>query len=199
MRTRFFALVVALACGATACSPRGAASDGPTAPVRGLLSNRGVAILSNSTKVEVYRIESPLAAARPPRPASGPATRATSTATTRPDEIAGYTVLARGADQGPDFGRRLAAVFLDARTYSFDSAKGCMFDPGVVFRVYRDAEWLDLVLCYTCAEFRIVVPQPDGTTHRAGEDFDHAKPVLMRLAKDALPSDSAIQGLGLRE
>jgi hypothetical protein len=37
----------------------------------------------------------------------------------------------------PALARDLAALLLDGRTYSFESAKGCVFQPGAGLRVWR--------------------------------------------------------------
>ncbi|HEX8915674.1 MAG TPA: hypothetical protein VF796_25190 [Humisphaera sp.] len=183
-------LIVALL---LAAGCRAAPADGlpqPTAEVRKLLSDRGVEILRNPTRVEVYRIES---GAELRRAATRPSTRPT----TDPADVGRYPVIGRGPDRDAAFGRRLAAVFLDARTFDFDSAKGCMFTPGVAFRVYAGDAYLDLLLCFSCNEFQVLVPAPaaGGTPHRGMEDTDRARPVLVRLAKEALPGDAVISGL----
>jgi hypothetical protein len=163
--------------------------ESPNGQVRELLSDRGVASLQHPTKVEVYRVEAPSERRDADRALGRPLVKTTD------EKIAGYPLVARGKDQGPDFARRLTGIFLDASTYSFDSAKGCEFDPGVVFRVFSGNDSLDLVLCFHCREFEVFLPQADGKTHRGHEDFDNAAGRLIKLAQEALPDDAAIQQL----
>jgi hypothetical protein len=164
----------------------------PNSAVRKLLSDRGVEILRNPTRVEVYRI------------LSGPEARdakvagaATTRPTTVPSEIGGFPVISRGPDRDAAFGQRLATVFLDAESFDFDSAKGCEFAPGVAFRVHSGTTYLDLLLCFSCDEFQVLVAaaMADGKPHRGMEDTDRARAALVRLAKEALRDDAVIAGL----
>src|SRR5436309_1250664 len=107
--------------------------------VTGLMSDRGMAILRNPAKVEVYRVKSPSEQRAQERTA--PATRPADA-----EKIDDYPLLARGKDQDAPFAKRLPAIFLDERTFDFNSAKGCIFDPGVVFRVFSGKDSMDLVL-----------------------------------------------------
>jgi len=170
----------AILCCAAAVTAYGEAR--PAAPTaKSFLGDRAVRIIEGATKVEVFRIK-PMQEQKP----AG-------------EVIGGYTVLSAGRDQGPDFARRLAAVLLDDKTYDFDRAKGCIFSPGVVFRFRNGAELVEVITCYHCSEFKIVVKDARGAVVRVvGEDFDNARPALVKLAKDAFPDDKEIQALNDR-
>jgi hypothetical protein len=54
---------------------------------------------------------------------------------------------------------------------------------------------VDLLVCFTCSEFILYVPEADGRTRRACEDFDENRAAFVSLAKDAFPQDPQIQAL----
>jgi len=170
----------AILCCAAAVTAYGEAR--PAAPTaKSFLGDRAVRIIKDATKVEVFRIK-PMKEQKP----AG-------------EVIGGYTVLSAGRDQGPDFARRLASVLLDDKTYAFDRAKGCIFSPGVVFRLWKGKESVEVITCFQCDEFSILAKDARGETIRqVGEDFDNARPALVKLAKDAFPDDKEIQALNDR-
>jgi hypothetical protein len=71
---------------------------------KGRLDSRTSAILSGATKVEVFRIDG--------------GKDSSDQTTTKPGDltVGGYPIIARGADQGPDFARQLADVLDDDKT-----------------------------------------------------------------------------------
>lgn len=95
-----------------------------------------------------------------------------------------------------DLARQLAALMLDSKTYSFDSAKGCMFEPAVGFRIWRDKRSIDVILCFHCTELKLVSPDPVSPKYPSRtEDFDNARPAMINLVKQAFPDDKEIQEL----
>jgi hypothetical protein len=167
------------------------AAQAPPRRVGEFLGGEAVRVLSAPTKVQTFRlvsrVEGPAADGADAAPPGAPSTA--------PAELHGYRVAAAGLDQGAAFGARVAAVLFDPHSYQFDSAKGCIFDPGVAFRVWRGDEHVDVVVCFTCSEFRLYVPEPEKKVRRLGEDFDENRAAFVRLAKDAFPGDPQIQGL----
>ena len=108
----------------------------------------------------------------------------------------GFVVTGKGREQGKAFAGRLAAVLLDEKTYYFEGAKGCEFVAGVAFRVHGKGEPVDVVLCFSCNELVVYVADPETKeTARKREDFDDARPALVKLAKEAFPDDRVIQSL----
>ncbi len=105
-------------------------------------------------------------------------------------EIGGYEILAQAKDQDKAFAGKLATILFDEKTYNFEVAKGCEFDPGVAFRVWKDKASAIVLLCFACDELEI---QQDK--HRGHEDFDAKRGELLKLAKLALPDDKDIQAL----
>ncbi len=139
-------------------------------------------ILAGATKVEVYRIDGGSSDREPPR--VGPGETA----------VDGFAVTARGKDQGPEFAARLDRVLSDEQSHSNAFAK--CFWPGVVFRVYKGEERVDVVICYTCQNFYLGPPKTDGQVQENTSFRDTpAVPKLVRLAKEALPDDPDIQAL----
>ncbi len=144
------------------------------------VGQKAAAILRTASKVEVFRI----AKMRVLKPEA--------------DAIEGHPLKAKGKDQDQVFAAKLAAILLDNRTYSFDSAKGCIFQPGIVFRVHggEGQGTVDVIVCFDCTELRVITRDADGKTVKTvGEDFDNARPALVALAKAAFPDDAEIQAL----
>jgi hypothetical protein len=138
-------------------------------------------ILTKATKVEVYRIDGGDAHREPKPIAPGEPT------------IGGFALLSRGADQGPEFAKRLDEILSDQKTYSREFAK--CFSPGVAFRIYKDAEPVDLIICFLCQNFYLGPPSDVQVRETASFHGTPAVTQLVRLAKEAFPDDKAIQAL----
>lgn len=180
-----FTAVAIVAC-LTGCASN---SGTPSSRVRGLLGDQAVSVLSNANKVDVFRVQSGLDENRPIAVQKAEAA-------TRPalGQVDVYAITARAPSQGTEFARRLAAIVLAETTYRWDVASGCIFQPGVAFRVFSGDSWCDVIICFHCGQLAIVVPQPQGPPRRIFHDFaDRA--ALVRLVKEALPNDAEIQGL----
>lgn len=146
--------------------------DPPSLRVAQFLGTERLAVLAGATRAESFRIESAAAPA-----AGAPVLR-------------GYPILRPGPDCTPaqlDEFRRLA---LDAGNYDFERAKGCEFMPGVGLRLHTGERTLDVLLCFSCDEWEFWLGDA-----RVIEDFDPARPALLRLAQALFPDDAALQGL----
>ena len=169
------ALVPLLICGSLL-----SIDDAPNKKVTEFLGAPAIAILKAPDKVECFRID-------PKGGKDG-------------DEntIAGHAITARGAEQKAEFGSRIATVLFDEHTYNFESAKMCIFSPGVAFRVWKDKDYVDVLLCFSCDEVEVITPAAKGTDakpHVAHEDFDRARGALKKLAQEAFPNDAEITKL----
>ena len=175
-------------CGLSCCAtgPLRTATPAPPPQVARLLGDNAVRILSAPTRVQTFRLVSR---------SEGGAGVATHPAATAPADLHGWRVAAAGPDRDAAFGSRVAAAMFAADSYRFDRAKGCIFDPGVAFRVWSGDEHADLLLCFSCDEFILFLPEADGNTRRVGEDFEDNRAAFVRLAKDAFPQDPLIQSL----
>ena len=106
--------------------------------------------------------------------------------------LRGYPILRTGPDLAPaqlDEFRRLA---LDAAHYDFERAKGCEFEPGVALRLRAGERTLEVLLCFSCDEWEFWLGDA-----RVIEDFDAARPALVRLAQALFPDDAALRGLSV--
>lgn len=165
------------------------ASPTPSKKVLEFLSEPVVRILQAPTKVEIFRLD-PYGLE------------------TRTSEISGYPIVSASHINDRTLGSKLAAVLLDEKTYSFNSVKLCGFAPGVAFRIWKNNEHVDVLVCFSCDELEIVYQPPADAGHSPEttqdendarrEDFDAARPVLVRLAKKVFPKDESIQALKLR-
>jgi hypothetical protein len=165
------ALVLALALPCLAAKP-------PSARVKTFLGDRAVDVLSATDKVEVYRVQG---------------------FRNKPDDkaemIGGYAVLAKGKEQGKEFAGRLREVLFNDKTYLFDVAKLCKFDPGVAYRLRKGNVTVEVLLCFSCDEVLVLTLEGGKEVKRSHEDVDPMRAVLVKLAKEALPDDKDIQGL----
>ena len=123
-------------------------------------------------------------------------------------KITNFSYFAAGATQGNLFAARLGVVILDAKTYPWpgQSIKQCYFEPSVAFRIWKNAQFVDTIICFGCSQLAVLennpkVPQRSiggsvrGKFHVAG-DFDSARAQVMALTKEVFPDDAAIQALG---
>jgi hypothetical protein len=141
---------------------------------------RTAALLARATKVEVFRIDGGKDH-EPPVPPPGEG------------NVGGFPVTARGYDQGPAFAARLAEVLSDEKTYADGFAK-CYW-PGVAFRVWDDKECVDFIVCFFCDNFYLGPPSYQRVSENGTFHGTPARPLLVRLAKEAFPDDKEIQGL----
>jgi hypothetical protein len=90
---------------------------GESKRVTEFLGERAARVLAAPDRVEVFRV-GPMWEKKPNDPA-----------------FAGYPQRATGKEQGAEYARELASVLKDDRSYDWDFAKACEFDPGVGYRV----------------------------------------------------------------
>ena len=110
------------------------------------------------------------------------------------DKILNFEILARGSTlEGPEV-VKLGSQLLEKDNFMFDARKTCAIRPGVVFRVYRDEAFVDIVICFEC-EMLGFYSGPSKNPRGTWEDFDPIHDRILRLAKKAFPDDSTIQDL----
>jgi hypothetical protein len=151
------------------------AADEPGKKVADFLGADVVDILKTATKVEVFRIQYE--------------------AKEGDNAIGGYKVIGAGKDQDKDFVAAIRTLAFDEKTYKFESAKLCEFDPGVAFKIISGEKSCVLLLCFTCKELEFQFAPKDGKAVHAHEDFDSKQPEFLKLAKASLPNDKDIQAL----
>ncbi len=137
-----------------------------------LMGRRTMAILRGATRVDVHRLgtlstDGKLDAA--PSPAS--------------DGV---------ATLGAPFAQRIADVLLDDKSYMFEVAKMCIFQPGVRFQFWKGAESVGVNVCFVCNE--IAVQNLDAAELRI-DDIDPIRRKLLAFARDALPEDLELRTL----
>lgn len=90
------------------------------------------------------------------------------------------------------FAKHLGAIVLKSKQFS----KSCIFEPAVNFRVWKNQQFVDTIICFHCAE--LFVTQSDAKRRNVpvtGGDFDTVRPQLLALTKEAFPNDSSIQSI----
>jgi hypothetical protein len=142
--------------------------------VKNHLDSKTRPVFAEATKVEVFRLDG--------KDSSGEGKR-----------LGGYLVTARGQDQGREFARKLLDILNDDKTYTDEFAK--CFWPGVAFRVWKDQEVIEVLLCFLCDNFYCGPPQKGLANENASFGGSPRRADLVRLAKAAFPDDKAIQAL----
>jgi hypothetical protein len=177
-----------LLAGLTLCSLAAArgAEKVPSKAVKELLGDKTVAILQGATRVEVFRID-------PDDSAKGA------------KRIGGYAITASGKEQDKEFTGKLADALLDDATYFGDQAK--CYEPGVAFRIWKDKESVEVVICFHCANLKLTAKGAkgdaidDGRNPKSGgfggDKGSYGR--LAKLAKEAFPDDKNIQALSDEE
>lgn len=153
--------------------------------IRKELGETAINILNGADSIETIRIEGD------PRKNRG-----------LPDnqKLEGYEILSKGKPQGKKHIERLNQLLFNESSYSFDSAKGCIFMPGVAYRVSTEKATVVVLVCFSCDEIKILTYDAKGKqTHRFSEDIDNVRPQFVKLAKEAFPKDKAIQSLKAKE
>jgi len=146
----------------------------------GRLDAKTAGIFNNATKVEVFRIDGKYFPGDPNAPPLG-------------NNIDGYPILSQSKNQGAEFAGRLASVLNDGSTYSESFAK--CFWPGVAFRVWRNEESVDVLICFFCHNFYLG-PSSQGRVMETASFLDTpAVAKFLKLAKEAFPDDKDIQDL----
>jgi hypothetical protein len=142
------------------------------------LSEVTLKILSGATKVECFRLD--------PQTEKGEGKAV--------QRIDGYPIIATGQEQGAEFAGKLAAALKDAKSYGVPAK--CFF-PGVAFRVWKDKQSVEVVICFMCSNFYTITRDADGKEVSRSElaGFQKNWAVFVELAKAAFPNDPAIQKL----
>jgi hypothetical protein len=148
-----------------------------SAKIKKRFGDQTVGLLIGADKVEVFRVSTDL-------PQKDDKT------------VVGFRITATGPEQDAKFAAKLASVALNEKTYAWDTAKGCSFEPGVAFRVWKGEESVVIVICFQCDQVQITTLDKTG---KAGKpvygESDPGRAALVRLAKAALPDDKDIQAL----
>lgn len=168
--------VLSFACVATLLAVSTTRADEPSAAAKSALGPKGIAILQKPTKVEAFRIN--------PKP----------TDKKGDGYILGYAITSRAKELPKDFAGKVAKVLLGEKAYAGDSAK--CFQPGVAFRVWKDKEAVDVVICFRCTNFEVRLmgeekAEDDTELHGFGPGLEP----FLALAKEAFPDDNEVQGL----
>jgi hypothetical protein len=174
--------IVLLAGFGTSCSPDEDGQAPTSSAVKNFLGNDTVAILANADRVECYRIDGSV--------------RHITTTPPSTQAVLGYAVLSTGPTQNAAFAGRLNAILFDQKTYRFDAVKTCIFEPGVVFRVWRGQRHVDVLVCFKCDELRFETYDHDDSELKSGqEDFDGNRAALLELSKEVFPNDPDLAAL----
>lgn len=87
--------------------------------------------------------------------------------------------------------KQVSAALASPATYDWYWAKACQPVYGVQLSFIRGAERVDVLLCFECD---MLLVGRNGQT-LGGEDFDHARGILVRAVKECFPDDEVIQQL----
>ena len=152
-------------------------------------------VVSKPDRVQAYRVESELhrtlQAVRSGYPVTRPATPTSDVVESGLPQ--GLHVLVGPVPVDMSTAAELSQILHDPKTYAFESAKACTFNPDLAVRFDQGNRSVVVVFCFTCDELAIY----DGATgqHVGTEDDDSRREQLLAIAKRLFPEDPCIQGL----
>lgn len=151
-------------------------------------------ILDGAARVETFRVTPPDADAQA-LPGHQPGTVRLLPIPKAP-QIDGCYITATGKQQGRAFASDIAQVLFDEKTYSSVNV-ACILVPGVVFRLWKGSESMDIVLCFHYGQLITGTHDADGTRHEGiyTDMCGTSRARLTRLAKEAFPDDAEIRAL----
>ncbi len=171
-------LAISLITIATIAGENPPAPHRPSRKVQDFLGPRMLAILDNAKTVTAFRL-APINASE----------RAS-------EQMDGYPISDIAPEQPDDFAAKVLTLLYDDKTYDFDIAKACDPTPGVGLRITSPEGIVDILLCFDCNQLLLFTT--DGkhkdVEHKI-QNFDHARPAFIELAKKAFPNDKAIAAL----
>ena len=104
------------------------------------------------------------------------------------------------------FAARLGNIVLNAKSYALpgQSTTQCYIEPAVAFRVWKDRQFIDTVICFKCDQLAVLehnqtAPKRSvggllqGRFNIAGDFLVHSQ--LLDLTRSAFPGDKAVQAL----
>jgi RNA polymerase sigma-70 factor, ECF subfamily len=150
----------------------------PSKTVAEFLGDSSVRIIAQTTKVDIYRIES----------------FQQKVSNVLRDSIDNFPIIAVSTEATDEARTLLPQILFNHATYDFRTAKGCEFMPGVAFRIWSGQQHVDVLVCFSCDELSVVNYEKSEVI-RSREDCDAARPQLLALAKAAFPHDEKIQAL----
>jgi hypothetical protein len=106
--------------------------------------------------------------------------------------IADHPVLAGPVELAPADAAAVSEALSSSNSYEWMTGKACMPRYGIRFSFEMDANCVDVLLCFECD---ILAVWRDGRCLGV-EDFDNARPALVRAVRAAFPGDQEIQSLG---
>jgi hypothetical protein len=140
------------------------------------ISATGSDVLKNATRVEVFRVS--------PRDTTDPKVNA----------IGHYPILSTGKEQGQAFAARLADILLGGGVTQ--NQKKCGLQPGVAYRLWKDKQAVEVLVCFKCdVLWAHVVGETGEQPSSEYKDFDSVRAKLLALTKEAFPDDKEIQDL----
>jgi hypothetical protein len=131
----------------------------------------GMGILEGADKVESFRVSA--------EKTDDPAVKA----------IQRYPITATGPVKDAAFAKKLVAA-LKAEGVTSPSQKECWFQPHDAFRVWKDKEHVDVLVCFHC-DMVLVVSSPPKAPDRieAMADFDDAREAWYDLCRETMGDD----------
>jgi hypothetical protein len=145
----------------------------PSDKVKERLGDEILAILKDATRVEAFRIE--------PRAAKGDE-----------KQIAGHPIKVTAPEQKEAFAKKLAAALTDEKSLFGEQAR--CFLPGVAFRIWKEQESVDVLVCFGCSNLRLIARNAKATAVKEARGaFGKDNGVLLGLAREAFPDDKELK------
>ncbi len=90
--------------------------------------------------------------------------------------------------------RGLGGVLLNDGTYEWDMANGCIFDPGVAFRIWSGSHSALALVCFHCNQVGVIADESNPRSLRV-HDADPGRSAFLKLAREAFPDDEELRKL----
>ena len=120
--------------------------------------------------------------------------------------VGGFPVVSVGPILKKDFSNRLAKMLLDPKSYLApgEDQKSCILTPNVAFRVWKENQHVDVVICFSCSQLVVIEENPQLPLRsigayrfhfRVGGDFDPVRRQMINLCKQVFKRDQDLQAL----
>ena len=157
--------------------------------IKVLLGSDAIGFLGEATRVQAFRVGSPDDVWNFDQ---GPIPQALSHSFPRMD---GWFLLGTAKEPSRVLAQKLRQILLDGSYLQIRIL--CITRPGVIFRLWKGSQSLDVLLCFHCGEMYTVMRDSTGKAKLGiyivmGGD---TKSSFARLAKEAFPDDTTIQAL----
>ncbi len=134
----------------------------------------GMSVLNNADRIAAYRIEKPADRNK-----------------WSDEDLLNFAIVDGPISVSQSDAQALLATLQERKSFAWDAKKACMPTPEVRLDFIRGNDRLSVLLCFECD---ILENFLNGKLV-GGQNFDNARPTLVRIARSIFPDDPKIQSL----